>query len=445
MDMSLLIKNTTIVTMNKDRQVLHGDILIENDRILAIGNSVDTADIVIDGSGKAAIPGLIQSHVHLCQTLFRRQCDDLELLEWLKQYIWPLEGSHDTESIYYSVLLSCGELFKSGTTAIIDMETVRHTDAALEGIAQAGIRAISGKCMMDYGDGVHPGLMDDTEQSIRESVDLLEKWHGKCNGLIQYAFNPRFVVSCSEQLLKEVGKLAQKYGVKVHTHASENQGEIEVVENERGMRNVVYLHSLGLTGSNLILAHCIWLNEEEVSLLGETGTRVVHCPSSNLKLASGIAKIPDLIERGVHVSLAADSAACNNNLDQFLEMRLAALIHKPFYGPTAMPAEKVFELATIGGAMAMGMQDQIGSLEIGKKADLVLVDLNGLHAQPVLSDQSIYSQIVYQLKSSDVLYTIIDGRIVMENRQLTTIDEEEVKRGCNNAIVRVARRAGIVG
>lgn len=447
--MSLLIKNTTIVTMNKDRQVICGDILIEKDRISAIGSSLDTTnmtiDMVIDGSGKVTIPGLIQTHLHLCQTLFRGLCDDLELLDWLKQYIWPLEGSHDADSLYYSVLLSCGELFKGGTTTIVDMETVRYTGAALEGIAQAGIRALCGKCMMDHGEGVPESLMEDTEQSIKESVDLLEKWHGSYNGLIQYAFAPRFVVSCSERLLTEVRELSQKYNVKIHTHASENLAEVDVIINNHGMRNVVYLDNLGLTGPDLILAHCIWLDEEEMDLLKKTGTRVVHCPSSNLKLASGIAKIPDLIERGVNVSLASDSAACNNNLDQFIEMRLASLIHKPFYGSTAMPAEKVFELATIGGAVAMGMDHEIGSLEVGKKADVVIVDLSGLHAQPVLSDKNIYSKLVYQLKSSDVLYTIVNGKVVMENRQLMTIDEEECRKEVNKAITRVARRAGIMG
>ncbi|WP_227765301.1 5'-deoxyadenosine deaminase [Zhaonella formicivorans] len=442
--MSILIKNATIVTMNQEREIVQGNILLEGDRIVAIGQTREEADRVIDATGKVVIPGLIQSHVHLCQTLFRGQADDLELLDWLKLRIWPLEGCHDPESLYYSAMLGCGELFKGGTTAIIDMETVNHTEVALEAIFKNGMRAVTGKCMMDYGDDVPESLMEDTDRSIQESVDLLEKWHGKGNGRIQYAFTPRFVVSCTERLLVEVRDLAQKYNVRVHTHASENRGEIELVQQDRGMRNVVYLEKIGLAGPNLVLAHCIWLDEQEMEILVQSGTKIAHCPSSNLKLASGIAKIPELISKGAHVSIGADGAPCNNNLDQFVEMRLAALIQKPIYGPTVMPAEQVFELATIGGAKAMGLENEIGSLEVGKKADLAIVDLSGLHTNPLMGKVSIYSQLVYQAKSSDVLYTIVDGQIVLDNRVLTTIDEEEVKEKCNEAIVRVARRAGVI-
>jgi len=442
--MSILIKNATIVTMNDKRDVITGNLLIEENKIAALGDVQGTADVVIDASGKVVIPGLIQTHVHLCQTLFRGQADDLELLDWLRQRIWPLEGAHDPESLYYSVLLSCGELFKGGTTAIVDMETVHHTDSAIEGIAKAGIRAVTGKCMMDYGDDVPATLMENTADSIAESVRLCEKWHGKANGRIQYAFTPRFVVSCSEDLLLEVRDLAKKYGVKVHTHASENRGEIELVQQDRGMRNVVYLDKIGLTGPDLLLAHCIWLDETEMDIIAKTQTKVVHCPSSNLKLASGIAKIPELIKRGARVSLGADGAPCNNNLDQFVEMRLAALIQKPIYGPTVMPAEEVFALATVEGAKAMGLEKEIGSLEVGKKADLAIVDLDNLHSYPLAPNMNIYSQLVYQAKSSDVVTTIVDGEIVMEDRVLKTIDEAEVKTKVNEAIKRVAKRAGVI-
>ncbi|KKM11498.1 N-ethylammeline chlorohydrolase [Clostridiales bacterium PH28_bin88] len=440
--MSILIKNATVVTMDRDRRILQGNVYIENDKIVAVGDAGYQAEKVIDGSGQALIPGLIQPHIHLCQTLFRGQADDLELLDWLKLRIWPLEGAHDPESIYYSALLGCGELFMGGTTSIVDMETVRHTDAAIQAIADCGMRAITGKVMMDHGQELPASLREETGLSIQESVDLLEKWHGRCNGRILYAFTPRFVVSCSEELLAEVGKLARQYGVKIHTHASENRSEIQLVERERGMRNVVYLHRLGLTGPHLILAHCIWMDDTEMDILTETGTRVVHCPSSNMKLASGIARIPEMLDRGITVGLAADGAPCNNNLDEFQEMRLSALMQKPLHGPTVMPAEKVFELATIGGARAMGLDGQIGSIEAGKKADLALVNLKGLHNLPD-AQNSVYSQLVYQLRSFDVTTTIVDGRVVMEDRQLTTIDQEEVRRKSREAITRVKRRAGI--
>lgn len=437
-----LIKNALIVTMNPERDVLHGNILIVNDRIKSIGANEAFADRVIDAKGQVVIPGLIQTHIHLCQAIFRGQADDLELLDWLKMRIWPLEGAHDPDSLYLSALLGIGELFCSGTTAIIDMETVHHTASAFEAIEKAGIRAISGKCMMDWGGEVPASLMENTDASIQESVDLLERWHGKCDGRLSYAFNPRFAVSCTENLLKQVGELSRRYGVKVHSHASENQGEIAVVERERKMRNIVYFDHLGLANDDLILAHCIWLNDDEMRILRERRVKVAHCPSSNLKLASGISKIPEMIDQGVGVSIGADGAPCNNNMDPFIEMRLAALIQKPIHGPTVMPAQTVFELATLGGADAMGLQQEIGSLEPGKKADLAMVDLRKLHTTPI-EKTNIYGQLVYQAKASDVSLTMVDGRIVYENGTLTTIDEDEVIRDANRMIGRFYQRAGI--
>lgn len=439
---SILIKNALIVTMNPGREVFEGNLLVENDRISAIGQEDYQAEKVIDSTGQVIIPGLIQTHIHLCQSLFRGQADDLELLDWLKLRIWPLEGAHDAESVYYSALLGIGELFRGGTTAIIDMETVHHTDSAFEAIAKSGIRALSGKCMMDWGENLPEGLKEETDASIQESVDLIEKWHGQCEGRLQYAFAPRFAVSCSDTLLKQVSVLAKQYGIKVHTHASENQGEIALVERERKMRNVLYFDHLGMADQDLILAHCIWLDDEEMNVLQEKRVKVVHCPSSNLKLASGIAKIPEMLARGIDVSLGADGAPCNNNMDQFNEMRLAALIQKPFHGSTIMPAKQVFEMATLGGAKAMGLSDQIGSVEVGKKADLAMIDIRKLHCTP-FSSSDIYAQLVYQTKASDVTLTMVDGRIVYENGRLLTIDEDEVRNQANKIIKRLAMRVGL--
>lgn len=439
--MSLLIKNGTIVTMNSAREIIEGDIYVEEGTIKAIGASLTyKADKVIDAAGHLVIPGLVQPHIHLCQTLFRGQADDLELLDWLKQKIWPLEAAHDAESIYYSALLGIGELFKSGTTAIVDMATVNHTESNFQAIYDSGMRAVSGKCMMDFGADVPPGLHDTTANAIEESIELLEKWHGK--GLIHYAFTPRFAVSCTEELLTKTVELAEKYQVAIHTHASENKGEIEYVQKLTGLRNIIYLEKLGMTGSNLILAHCIHLDSEEMAILAKSRTNIAHCPSSNLKLGSGVAKIPELLEQGVAVAIAADGAPCNNNLDGFMEMRLAALVQKPFYGSTAMPADKVFELATIGGAKAMGLSNRIGSIEIGKQADIAVVALDELRTTPVFG-VNIYTQLVYQVQSSQVVTTIINGQVVMENRRLTTIDEAAVIRQANHAVKRVAKRAGI--
>lgn len=442
--MRLLIQNGTIVTMNAGREILKGDLLIEGDEIKEVGGTIDIeADHRIDATGKVVIPGLIQTHIHLTQTLYRGQADDLELLDWLKKRVWPLEGSHTAESNHISAKLGIAELIKGGTTSIIDMEAVHHTEPAIEAIYESGIRAMTGKCMMDYGDGVPKSIMENTEDSIKESLRILKTWHGKGNGRIQYAFAPRFVVSCTEELLIKVRDLAKEYDVAVHTHASENRGEIELVQQDRGMRNIQYLHKLGLTGKKLILAHCIWLDDEEMRILADTGTHIVHCPSSNMKLASGIAKIPELLEMGANVSIGADGAPCNNNLDIFKEMSAAALIQKArLLSPTVMPAQQVFEMATLGGAKALGMGDRLGSLEKGKKADLAIVNLDQLHSTPSV-EVDIVSQLVYAAKASDVETTIIDGKVVMENRKLITLNEKTIKEEANRLIKQQISLAGV--
>lgn len=443
---TILIQNAEIITMNDSREQLVGDILIEGTDIKAVGPNLSCPPgaEVIDATDRVVIPGFIQTHIHLCQTIFRGRADDLELMDWLKGRIWPLEAAHDSESIYYSALLGTGELIQSGTTSIVDMETVHHTDAAFEGMAQSGIRALSGKVMMDKGEEVPLPLQENTVSSLQESTDLLEKWHGHDEGRLQYAYSPRFVVSCTEELLKETARLSSAHQVRVHTHAAENQGEIAIVEEETGMRNVEFLDQLGLANERLILAHCVWLSEREKEIIRDRQVKVTHCPGSNLKLASGLAEIPQLLDAHVCVSLGADGAPCNNNLDMFNEMRLAALIHKPENGPTAMDAKTVFEMATIGGAKAMGMSHQIGSIEPGKKADLAILNLNDLHMYPSY-DVDTLSRIVYSATRADVETTIIHGKIVMKTRILTTMNKQDVMKDSNTAIKRLIRRTSLTG
>jgi 5-methylthioadenosine/S-adenosylhomocysteine deaminase len=438
---SLLIKNAELITMNKQEEVFTGDIYIKGDTIKDIGKNLHypKADRIIDASGRVITPGFIQTHVHLCQTIFRGKGDDLELMDWLKKRIWPLEAAHDADSIYYSAMLGLGEMIRSGTTSIVDMETVHHTDSAFQAIEQSGMRALSGKVMMDKGDEVPAALQETTEASLQESNDLMEKWHGKDNGRIKYAYSPRFVISCTEELLREVASLSKISKAFVHTHASENRGEIAIVEAETGMRNVEYLNYLGLANERLILAHCVWLDEAEKEIIRRRRVNVTHCPGSNLKLASGVADIPSLLNAHVCVSLGADGAPCNNNLDMMNEMRLAALIHKPQHGPTAMDAKTVFRMATIAGAKAMGMEHEIGSLEVGKKADLVMLNLNDFHTYPSYDVDTI-SRIVYSATRADVETTIINGKIVMENHQLKTVDKDIVLREADGAVQRLISR-----
>ena len=445
----VLIRGGTIVTMNLDREVFEGDIWVEDDRITAVvpvGGQVrgvlppgPVPERIIEAGAKVVIPGLVQTHVHLCQTLFRGMADDLELLDWLRRRIWPLEAAHDPESVYDAARLGIGELLRGGTTTILDMETVRHTESAFRAIEETGIRAIAGKVMMDHGDDLPPGLRESTADSLVESVDLFRRYNGAAGGRIGYAFSPRFAVSCSEPLLREVGELARQYGAMVHTHASENRSEADLVRSERGRSNVTYLGEVGLLGPRTVLAHCIWLEEEELRLLEETQTRVSHCPSSNLKLASGVAMIEEMLERGISVSIGADGAPCNNNLDGFLEMRLASLLQKVRRGPTALPALRALELMTIEGARALGLEREIGSLEPGKKADLAILDLQRLHVAPF--GGKVASQLVYAAHAEDVVATMVDGRLLVEGGRLLALDQDEVIARARRSADRVAHRA----
>lgn len=294
--------------------------------------------------------------------------------------------------------------------------------------------------MMDKGDEVPQPLQEETAASIEESLALLEQWHGRADGRIRYCFAPRFAISCTRELLERVGKLARERGVMIHTHASENRTECALVEQETGLRNINYLDSVGVSGRYVALAHCVHLSNEEIRILQSTGTNVVHCPSSNLKLGSGIAPVTKLLAEGVSVSLGADGAACNNRLDMFTEMRTAALLQKALHGPEVLPANQVLRMATIEGARALGLEAEIGSLEVGKRADVAVVSLDRLHTSP---QADIVSSLVYAAEASDVRSVVIDGRVVMGDRELLTIDERETVAEANaQAELLLARATG---
>ncbi len=420
--MTLLIKNATIITMDADNRIFTGDVLIADGRIAAF-DSATKADEVIDATGRVLLPGFVQTHVHLCQTLFRGAADDLALIDWLKQRIWPMEAAHTPESLRLSAQLGVAELMRGGTTCALTMETVNHTDEVFRVVEESGFRAIVGKCLMDAGADVPEALHEETDAAIAEAVRLIERWNGAANGRIRACFAPRFAVSCTRELLEQVARLARERRVLVHTHASENRDEIALVEQSTGLRNIHYLNSVGLAAPHVILAHCIWLDESELQILQQTETKVAHCPSSNLKLGSGIAPITEMLERGISVSLGADGAPCNNRLDMFIEMRMAALLQKVRRGPQAIPALTALRMATIEGARAIGLEAEIGSIEPGKKADLILLNLNQLHSTP---QPDLISTIVYSAQVSDVETVLIDGQVVLRNRRLTTLQEAEI-------------------
>jgi 5-methylthioadenosine/S-adenosylhomocysteine deaminase len=438
---SILIKGGTLLTMDAHDAVHEGDLLIEEGRITRIAERGMTADVEIDAADCAVLPGFVQTHIHLCQTLFRGAADDLSLLDWLKKRVWPMEAAHTPESIRASAQLGIAELIQGGTTCALTMETVSHTEEVFKVVKETGFRATVGKCMMDRGEEVPAGLQEKTEESIAASIELLERWHGAADGRIRYCFAPRFALSCSSELLTRVGQLARERGVMVHTHASENRHECELVERDTGLRNVAYLDSLGLTGNHVLLAHCVHLDDGELETLATTQTHVAHCPSSNLKLGSGIAPIATMLDRGISVSLGADGAACNNRLDMFTEMRTMALLQKALHGPEVIPAAQALRMATTGGARALGLENEIGSLEIGKRADVVILNLNSLHSTPNAAD--IVSAIVYSGQSDDVQSVVIDGKCLMKDRQLLTLDEHNLVADVKAQAALLRERAGI--
>ena len=427
--------------MDEKNSIVRGDLLIRDGRIAGIGGEIDeTVNDVIEAKGCAVLPGFVQTHIHLCQTLFRGAADDLSLIDWLKKRVWPMEAAHTPESIRASAQLGIAELIKGGTTCALTMETVRHTEEVLRVVEETGFRATVGKCMMDKGDGVPSELQEETNESIRESLALVEKWHGKAGGRIRCCFAPRFAISCTRELLREVSELSRKHGVMIHTHASENRNECEIVESETGMRNVAYLDSLGISGAHVLLAHCVHLDDEEMATLARTKTNVAHCPSSNLKLGSGIARVTEMLARGIPVSLGADGAPCNNRLDMFTEMRTAALLQKALHGPEVLPAARALRMATIDGARALGLEREIGTLEVGKLADVIVVDLNRPHSSPA---SDVVSALVYSAQSADVTATIIGGQIVMREAKLLTLNEANVIDEANREASALAARAGL--
>lgn len=438
-----VLRGATLVTMDEERRVLSGDLLVRKGRIAQLGEvSAQEAEGAreIDVSGMVVIPGLVQTHIHLCQTLFRNYADDLRLLDWLRCRIWPMEAAHDEESMRASCDIGIAELLRGGTTTILDMGTVSHQDVVFERLAAWGLRAFAGKAMMDTGDGVPDGLREETRASLEESNALFARWHGAEGGRLKYAFAPRFALSCSDELLRAVARAAEERGALVHTHASEQKEECHLVEKLRGDTNIAYLQKTGIYGPRAVLAHCVWATPEEQRLMAQEQTRVAHCPSSNLKLGSGIAPVAEFLAQGIPVSLGADGAPCNNRLDGFEEMRLSALLQKPLAGPQALPAPQALALATIEGARALGIADEVGSLSVGKRADLVVVDLSGAHHLP---GGNPYSNLVYCARATDVRLVAVDGNIRVEGGSLVGVDEEELRVRAQTQAARLLQRAGL--
>ena len=438
--MSLLIRSGLILTINDRFDTLEGDVSIRDGRIAAIAPQIrEPHDRIVDARGGYVLPGFIQTHIHLCQTLFRGYADDLPLMDWLRRRVWPMEAAHTPQTLRAAARLAATELIASGTTAVLTMETVHDTDAVFEAIAESGLRATIGKCMMDFDAEVPQRLRERTRDSIDESIAIRKRWHGAANGRLRAAYAPRFAVSCTRELLEAVATLSREQRALVHTHASESRDEIAIVKRmSGGLDNIEYLASVRLASPHLCAAHCVWVDDREQQLLADHDVKVLHCPGSNLKLGSGIAPVPEMRARGVTVSLGADGAACNNRLDMFEEMRLAAVLQAMRKAPGMLPARDVVEMATRAGARTLGLESEIGSLEVGKRADVIVIDRDRPHLAP---GPDPYSTLVYAARASDVRTTIVDGELLVDEFAPLRIDRAEVAAEARQAARALSLRA----
>ncbi len=430
MNINKIIIPKRIVTVDKD------DLILNNTAVEIIDNKISSFIPIekIDRQGyegkiydypdSTLIPGFVQTHVHLCQTLFRGLADDLQLLEWLQKKIFPFENAHNKNSLRISAKLGINELLLGGTTTLLDMGTLRHQEVVFEEMISSGIRGFSGKCLIDENE-LYPSFKSSTENELKYMHELANEFHNVEEGRIRYGFAPRFVLSCSEELLKETKSMMNDFpGSVYHTHSSENKNEIAEVRKKYNKENIEYFDSINVLDDHTVLAHCIHLNENEKQILKNKNVKVAHCPSANLKLGSGIANIPEYIERGISVSIGADGPPCNNNLSVFTEMRLAALIQKPIHGAEAMDAKTVFKIATIEGAKALHLENEVGSIEIGKKADLVLMDLNSYVNSVVDNDEQVYSNIVYSSGTNNVRSVMINGKWILTDGESLIYDKD---------------------
>lgn len=417
----LLIKNATIIPLDGRRGEeawFKGDIAVEDTLIKEIGENLQEkyGDYeVIAADGNLVLPGFINCHTHAAMILLRGYADDMQLQEWLSQKIWPREEHLKANDIYWGSLLAVLEMIKSGTTAFADMYFMMEKTA--EAVSQAGIRAVLARGMMGFG--------QKALETMKESEELIKNWHGQAEGRITCMLGPHAPYTCPPDYLKEVIKLADKHNVGIHIHLAETAGEVNDMKEKYGLSPIKLMDSIGLfTGRRVVAAHCVHLGEEEMEILIENKVGIAHNPESNMKLASGVASVPELLQKGALVSLGTDGASSNNNLDMIGEMRSCALLHKVFsQEPTVVPAQQVLEMATVDGAKALGL-DRVGSLQPGYKADMIIVDVNEPHMIPLYNP---VANLVYAAHASDVKTMIVNGKVIMKDRIVKTLDEEKIK------------------
>lgn len=408
-----------------------GCVVVDGETIEAVGERSEIAPQYPDHRNydvDILCPGFVGGHIHSVQSLGRGIADDLELLDWLFERILPMEASLSPDEMEIAAKLGYLEMIESGTTTCIDHLSVHHAGRAFEAAGEIGIRGVLGKVLMDQRSP--DGLIESTIEGLAESERLINAYHGSFGDRIRYAVTPRFAVSCSEECLRGARELADRYDdVRIHTHASENRDEIATVEEETGMRNIHWLDEVGLTGPDVVLAHCVWTDESERELLAETGTHVTHCPSSNMKLASGTAPIVDYLDRGINVALGNDGPPCNNTLDPFTEMRQGSLLQKvDRLSPVVAPAPTLFEMATRNGARAAGFEN-LGALRPGWRADIIGIETDVTRATPL---HDPLSHLVYGARGDDVVFTMVDGEVLVEDGEVTVVDGDAIREDARN-------------
>jgi 5-methylthioadenosine/S-adenosylhomocysteine deaminase len=425
----IIIKNGCVLTMDS-YELTQGVVVIENGIITEVSESTEQdADQIIDAKGSVVMPGFVNTHTHAAMTLFRGYADDIPLDEWLKNYIWPAEEHLTDEDAYIGTKLACLEMIKSGTTSFADMYI--HMNDVAQAVKDSGMRAALSYGLIDLGEN------RSADVELSKGKQFVLDWNGEGEGRIITMYGPHAPYTCSEGFLSKVKKEANHDRVGIHIHVLETESELNQMKQQYGMCSINFLDRLGFLGPDVLAAHCVWLSDDDIEILRARGVHVSHNPVSNMKLASGVAPVPRMLDRGVNVSLGTDGCASNNNLDMFEEMKTAALLHKvESLDPTVLPAHQVLEMATTSGARALGIKS--GVLREGYNADVIIVDMDKPHLTPVYD---IHSHLVYSASGSDVSTTIVDGRILMQDYEVVCMDEQDVLERARTAAAGLLERA----
>ncbi len=442
---AFLLYGGTVLTMDPEARIIRdAEVLIDHGRIAAIGRAITISPGTrpLDVQGNLILPGLVQGHVHLGQTFFRGMGEGRRLLPWLQDRIWPLEAAHDDESAYWCTLLGAAECLLGGTTTIQDMGLGPGARGLLLALRDARLRAFAGKCLMDSCEGMPEGLLESTAEALRSTEALGEEF-GSSDDRLRYSLNPRFILSCSDELWRGVAELAESHSWPIHTHALEQAEETAQVKALKdGCDEIEHFEKLGILDADLRIAHGVQLEERHYSELAQKRFSVVHCPSSNLKLGSGIADIVSMRRAGIPVGVGCDGAACSNHFDALEELRLAALLQKQKHAPDAFSGVEALRLATSEGAQALGIHEETGSLEAGQRADITVlqVDRPEMWAAP---NVDLHDLVAFSASRAQVRHVFVGGDQLVADGELTHLDLATIRREATRTCKALLERAGL--